>query len=85
MKEKRRPTLGQLRAAGVELCGLECAWIRAEAGRQGKADVEQKALEYIRAADLTPEMVIELRREVLPADVEPAALVELPEVERMAA
>jgi NADPH-dependent 2,4-dienoyl-CoA reductase/sulfur reductase-like enzyme len=60
-KEKRRPTLEELRALPVELWRLETAQIAVDAGLAGVTGIEIEADMLIDDPHLTPEKVVELR------------------------
>jgi DNA-binding GntR family transcriptional regulator len=80
MREKRRPTLDELKALPVELWRLEAAHIAEEAHQYDLIEIEDEAAQLLCASDITPEGVVELREKLQRAtgsteteDVEPVA------------
>ena len=60
-KEKRRPTLDELKTLPVELWRLEVAQISVDAEAAGQGDVQQEAEMLMLDPDITPERVVALR------------------------
>lgn len=60
-KEKKRPTLEQLKCLPPELWQLEVAQIGVDAVVAGHADIENEAITLMDDPNLTPETVVELR------------------------
>jgi hypothetical protein len=61
MKEKRRPTLEELRDLPADLWRLEAAHVAVEAAESGMTGIEIEADRLMCDPDLTPEKVVELR------------------------
>jgi hypothetical protein len=79
-KEKRRPTLEELRALPVELWRLEAAQIAEDAHVYDIFEIEEEAALLMCDPEITPEKVVELRERLRCAtgsteieDVEPVA------------
>lgn len=64
IKEKRRPTLEELRALPVELWRLEAAQIGVDAAFVGLLGIEIEATDLMEDPDLAPEKVVELREKL---------------------
>jgi hypothetical protein len=63
-KEKRRPTLDELKALHPSVLYLEMAQIVVDAESAGMEDVKQETLNVWMFEPLTPEKVVELREKL---------------------
>lgn len=64
MKEKKRPTLEQLKSLPPELWQLEVAQIGVDAALADNDQIEGEAITLMDDPELTPEMVVELREKL---------------------
>lgn len=60
-REKRRPTLEELRCLPLELWQLEVAQIGVDANLAEQTEIENEAIRLMDDPNLTPETVVELR------------------------
>ena len=63
-REKRRPTLEQLKVLPLEMWQLEVAQIGVDANLAEQSEVEDEAIRLMDDPNLTPEMVVELREQL---------------------
>lgn len=72
-KEKRRPTLDELKLFPVELWRLEVAQISVDAEEAGQVDVQLEADALIKDPEISPEKVVALRERLHGATGDTAA------------
>lgn len=65
MKEKKRPTLDQLKSMPREMIYLELGQISADSAEIGLLDVEREADKLLASETVTAEQVVELRDKLL--------------------